>query len=133
MTVTWEKKEKKSNERGKVSQLLGTAIDQKKITQFIRYLSSLELLFLPVHFAVKRDKKRRVRPCGTHFTLLLWRHRTQHSWVLFEKGSKMDQRLEKLCKEASSLNNKKEEGCSMKDTCWEKTRSWSLCNRNAVP
>ena len=70
----------------------------------------MELLFLPVHFAVKRDKKRRVRPCGTHFTLLLWRHRTQHSWVLFEKGSKMDQRLETLCKEASSLNNKKRGG-----------------------
>ena len=74
--------------KGKVSHLLGTEIDQKKITQFIRYLSSLELLFLLMHFAVKREKKGRVRPWGTRFTLL-WRHRTQHYWALFEKESKM--------------------------------------------
>lgn len=48
----------------------------------------MDLLFLPMHFAVKREKKGRVRPCGTHFTLS-WRHRTQHSWALFEKESKM--------------------------------------------
>lgn len=67
----------------------------------------MELLFLPMHLAVKREKKGRVRPCGTRFTLLLWRHRTQHSWALLEKGSKRDQRLEKLCKAASPLNKKK--------------------------
>lgn len=67
----------------------------------------MELLFLPMHFAVKREKKGRVRPCGTRFTLLLWRHRTQHSWALLEKGPKRDQRLEKLCKAASPPNKKR--------------------------
>ena len=68
----------------------------------------MDLLFLPMHFAVKRKKKGSIRPCGI-----------SHSYYggtgpripgrYSKRNPRGHQRLEQLCKAASSLNKEKGE------------------------
>lgn len=117
-------------ERGEVSHLLSTGTDQKKNHTICKVsFASLELLFLPMHFAVKR-KKGRIRPCGTHLTLLPWRPRAQDSWALSTRNPRGHQRLEQLCKAASSLNKEKGERHLQGEEEVMESREWRRRPRN---
>lgn len=83
----------------------------------MKHLSSLEL-FLPMHFAVKREKDKMIRSCAVPFTFLSWRH---GAWVPFNMEPKM------AMQPASQTQER------VRETCSEKRRNWSPGKRDTAP